>query len=91
MLWGRFIYEYAEICLWPASLSINMVHSDINLKVSKGDAVFPLIPDAEYYAVVWSYVIENGNESHGKSENEIKVREGSSLRTANHKAPALVT
>lgn len=42
----------------------------------------------------WSYLIENGNESHGKSENEITVREVSadaSQRTANHKAPALVT
>lgn len=50
MLWGRFIYERAEICLWPGSLSIDTVHGDINLKALAVGAVFLLILDAQYYA-----------------------------------------
>lgn len=50
MLWGRFIYERAEIRLWPGSLSIDTVHGDINLKALAVGAVFLLILDAQYYA-----------------------------------------
>lgn len=47
MLWGRFIYECAEICLWRGSLSIDMVHSDINLKALAVCAAFLLVLDTE--------------------------------------------
>lgn len=47
MLWGWFIYECAEICLWLGSLSIDMVHSDINLKALAACAAFLLVLDTE--------------------------------------------
>lgn len=95
-----FLNGVGEVYLWMcwnlplAWLTLSTWYTDVNLKALAACTIFLLILDTEYYMGAWSFLIENGNESRGKSKNEIKVRELSadvSLRTANHKAPALVT